>query len=140
MKRELATLVAMSAFLFSLSASAAAPSGPTRHASAQGPGIEPVIVTGSRIPRLAEQGPAPVTTITAEDIRNSGYAKVADVMSGLTQNLGALENNEATGRRDPAAPVAYSRGAAAGKEWLMTPRSRVHFCSFAVDRRVASCL
>jgi hypothetical protein len=31
---------------------------------------------------------------------------------------------EATGRRDPAAPVAFSRGAAASNDSLMTPRSR----------------
>ena len=73
----------MSALVFSLSASAADPPfGTAPDASAQGPGIESVNATGSRIPRLAAQGPAPVTTITAEGIRNSGYATVADVMSG----------------------------------------------------------
>jgi iron complex outermembrane receptor protein len=111
MKRELATLVALSSLVFSMSVTAAdAPNGPTPDAGAQGSGIETVIVTGSRIPRLAAQGPAPVTTITAEDIRNSGYATVADVMSGLTQNLGALDNNQDTNGFSPGAQAVDLRG------------------------------
>jgi hypothetical protein len=57
--------------------------------SGPGPALEPVVVTGSRIPRTAIEGPAPVVIISAQDIKNNGYATVSDVMTALTQNLGA---------------------------------------------------
>jgi iron complex outermembrane recepter protein len=48
--------------------------------------------------------------ITAEDIRNNGYATVADVMSALTQNLGALDNNQNTDGFSPGAQSVDLRG------------------------------
>src|ERR1700722_1212773 len=58
------------------------------------PALEELVVTGSRIPRTAVDGPAPVVTITAADITNNGFATISDVMTSLTQNLGALDNNQ----------------------------------------------
>ncbi|MEA3174471.1 MAG: hypothetical protein QOF42_1882 [Gammaproteobacteria bacterium] len=58
---------------------------------------------------------------------NSPFANLSndeleDQITELTGHLNAA--NEASGRRDSAAPVAFSRGAAASNDWLMTPRSR----------------
>ena len=72
--------------------------------------LEIIIVTGSRIPRVTAEGPAPVVTITAQDIRNNGYATVADVMSALTQNLGVLDNNQSTDGFSPGAQAVDLRG------------------------------
>jgi outer membrane cobalamin receptor len=73
MKITSGTLVVTVAFAAGMPVNAAdAPYGPPADASSQA--LEPVIVTGSRIRRTAIEGPAPVTMITAEDIRNNGYA------------------------------------------------------------------
>jgi outer membrane receptor protein involved in Fe transport len=58
--------------------------------------LEKLTVTGSRIPRAQVEGPAPVVTITAADIRNNGFANTYDIMTSLTQNLGNLDNNANT--------------------------------------------
>ena len=72
--------------------------------------LETVLVTGSHIPRVQAEGPAPVTAITAADIRANGYATMADVMSALTQNLGALDNNQDTNGFTPGAQAVDLRG------------------------------
>ena len=72
--------------------------------------LETVLVTGSHIPRVQAEGPAPVTAITAADIRANGYATMADVMSALTQNLGALDNNQNTNGFTPGAQAVDLRG------------------------------
>jgi iron complex outermembrane recepter protein len=109
MKITSATVVVMAAFAASMPVHAAdAPYGPQPSASAEA--LEPVLVTGSRIRRTAVEGPAPVTMITAEDIRNNGYATVSDVMSALTQNLGALDNNQNTDGFSPGAQSVDLRG------------------------------
>ena len=73
-------------------------------------GLEPVIVTGSRIPRTAVEGPAPVVMITGQQIQLNGFANVADVMTSLTQNLGALDNNQNTDGFSPGAQAVDLRG------------------------------
>jgi outer membrane receptor protein involved in Fe transport len=72
--------------------------------------LETVVVTGSRIPRTAVEGPAPVVTITAQDIKNNGFATVSEVMTALTQNLGALDNNQNTDGFSPGAQAVDLRG------------------------------
>jgi outer membrane receptor protein involved in Fe transport len=78
--------------------------------SASDPALEAVIVTGSRIPRTAVQGPAPVVTITGQQIQLNGFATVSDVMTSLTQNLGALDNNQNTDGFSPGAQAVDLRG------------------------------
>ena len=56
--------------------------------------LDVVEVTGSRIPRAQIEGPAPITTITAEDIKASGFMSVPDVMRSLTQNGGATQSQQ----------------------------------------------
>ncbi|MBS0557148.1 MAG: TonB-dependent receptor [Proteobacteria bacterium] len=72
--------------------------------------LETIEVTGSRIPRAQVEGPAPVVTITAQDIERNGFANVADIMSSLTQNLGALDNNQQTDGYSPGAQAVDLRG------------------------------
>lgn len=48
--------------------------------------LDRVVVTGSRIKRVAIEGPAPVVVITREDIDREGYQTVADILQTLTQN------------------------------------------------------
>ena len=72
--------------------------------------LDTVEVTGSRIPRAQVEGPAPVVIITADDIRNNGYGTVADVMTALTQNLGATDNNQNTNGFSPGAQAVDLRG------------------------------
>lgn len=72
--------------------------------------LDAIQVTGSRIPRAQIEGPAPVITITAQDITNNGFASVAEVMTALTQNLGALDNNQNTNGFSPGAQAVDLRG------------------------------
>lgn len=69
-------------------AASTAPAAPVAH------DLEAVTVTGSRIPRSEIEGPAPVIAITAQDIQQRGFASVPELMTSLTQNLGALDNNQ----------------------------------------------
>jgi len=72
--------------------------------------LQEVVVTGSRIPRSQIEGPAPVVTITAQDIQQRGFASVPDLMTSLTQNLGALDNNQYTDGFSPGAQAVDLRG------------------------------
>jgi len=94
---------------------AARPSAPSTTAPAQSSEPPPkilqeVVVTGSRIPRSQIEGPAPVVTITAQDIQRRGFANVPDLMTSLTQNLGALDNNQYTDGFSPGAQAVDLRG------------------------------
>ncbi|MET0232060.1 MAG: TonB-dependent receptor plug domain-containing protein, partial [Rhodanobacteraceae bacterium] len=72
--------------------------------------LETIEVTGSRIPRAQIEGPAPVVTITSKDITERGFANVSDIMSSLTQNLGALDNNQQTDGFSVGAQAVDLRG------------------------------
>jgi outer membrane receptor protein involved in Fe transport len=72
--------------------------------------LHEITVTGSRIPRSQIEGPAPVVTITAQDIARRGFADVPDLMTSLTQNLGALDNNQYTDGFSPGAQAVDLRG------------------------------
>jgi iron complex outermembrane receptor protein len=48
--------------------------------------LEQVIITGSRIQRTDTDTPAPVQVITSEQIANSGYTSISDVLHALTSN------------------------------------------------------
>jgi len=59
--------------------------------------VETVTVLGSRIPRIRKEGPAPVTTITAQNIAAEGYTSVPDVLKSLTQNGGQTQSQQSYG-------------------------------------------
>ncbi len=81
-------------------------------AFAQEEGLEEVLVIGSRIPRVKAEGPAPVTTITAQDIANQGLTSVPDVLKALTQNNGATQSQQSFSGADftPGAQQVDLRG------------------------------
>src|SRR6185437_7399280 len=89
---------------------APAASSPTSRSEPAPKTLQEVVVTGSRIPRSQIEGPAPVVAITAQDIQRRGFASVPDLMTSLTQNLGALDNNQYTDGFSPGAQAVDLRG------------------------------
>ncbi|UDF05443.1 TonB-dependent siderophore receptor [Asticcacaulis sp. AND118] len=73
--------------------SAAAQEAP---AAAEEP-VETVTVLGSRIPRIRKEGPAPITTVTAQTIAAEGYTTIPDVLKSLTQNGGQTQSQQSYG-------------------------------------------
>ncbi|MES1973920.1 MAG: TonB-dependent receptor [Pseudomonadota bacterium] len=71
-----------------------------------------IIVLGSRIPRIQREGPAPVTTITADDILRNGYQSVPDVLRAITQNGGETQSQQSFSGADftPGAQQVDLRG------------------------------
>jgi outer membrane receptor protein involved in Fe transport len=74
--------------------------------------MEEVLVIGSRIPRVQEEGPAPVTVIDARQIENSGLTNVPDLLKALTQNAGATQSQQSFSGNDftPGAEQVDLRG------------------------------
>ena len=52
---------------------------------AQGEEAKEIIVTGSRIPTVADEGPSAVTVVDSEAIRANGYTNVPELLASLTQ-------------------------------------------------------
>jgi iron complex outermembrane receptor protein len=48
--------------------------------------LQEIVVTGSFLKRTDTETPSPVQVITAEDLRNSGYTNVSDVLRNLSAN------------------------------------------------------
>ena len=101
----------------------AAPAAAPRPRAAQSPApqaatetqvtdLQTVQVTGSRIPRAQVEGPAPITLVTAEDIRAAGFTSVPDVLQSLTQNGGETQSQQSAGGADfsPGAQQVDLRG------------------------------
>jgi len=74
--------------------------------------VEALVVTGSRIPRIATEGPAPVTVITSESIKAAGFNSVPDVLRSLTQNGGETQTQQSSSGADwtPGAQQVDLRG------------------------------
>jgi iron complex outermembrane receptor protein len=85
-------------------------SEPQASATPQSAQLEKVTVTGSMIPRAQVEGPAPITVISARDIAARGFATTADIMTSLSQNLGALDNNSDTDGFSNGAQAVDLRG------------------------------
>jgi iron complex outermembrane recepter protein len=51
-----------------------------------GPGLQEVVVTGSLIKRTDTETPSPVQIISDQDLKNSGYTNVSDVLRNLAAN------------------------------------------------------
>ena len=71
-----------------------------------------IVVTGSRIPTIRDQGPAPVTTITADTIRANGYTSVPELLAAMTQNSGETQSPQSGSSADftPGAQQVDLRG------------------------------
>jgi len=79
----------------SLIALAAAAQTPAVASQDQASDVGEVVVLGSRIPRQIDtEGPAPVTTITSEDILRNGYQSVPDLLRAVTQNGGETQSQQ----------------------------------------------
>ena len=70
------------------------PAPPALEAATPAPSAAEIIVTGSRIPRLVKEGPAPVSVLDAQSIRDRGYATVPDILRALTQNGGETQSQQ----------------------------------------------
>src|SRR5436190_14533669 len=71
---------------------------PARTAAAEQ--VERIEITGTRIPQVNVEGPSPVTTLNAQDIKFDGYAKAEDLLYQLPQvytSQGSMSSNGATG-------------------------------------------
>ena len=89
---KIATVALCGASLMTTATAALAQTGGGAQQSADESGD--VVVLGSRIPRLQQEGPAPVTTVTADDIAKNGFQSVPDVLRSLTQNGGATQSQQ----------------------------------------------
>jgi len=62
--------------------------------------VERIEITGTRIPQINVEGPSPVTTLNAQDIKFDGHAKAEDLLNQLPQvytSQGSMSANGATG-------------------------------------------
>ncbi len=83
--------------------------------------MEEVMVIGSRIPRLKAEGPAPITTIDADQIANSGLTNVPDLLKALTQNGGATQSQQSFSGSTTSRP--------APSRWTCVASARItHWC------------
>src|SRR5882724_1071122 len=62
--------------------------------------VERIEITGTRIPQVNVEGPSPVTTLNAQDIKLDGHAKAEDLLNQLPQvytSQGSMSSNGSTG-------------------------------------------
>jgi outer membrane receptor protein involved in Fe transport len=79
--------------------------------AAQQPGLEEVVITGSRIQRSGFDSPQPLSVIDAEQIEDLGIVNVGDVMRRLPQNTPFFtETNVGIGNFNVGAQLANLRG------------------------------
>ena len=73
---------------------------------------ETIIVTGSRIPTILDQGPSPTTVIDADTIRSNGYTSVPELLAAMTQNGGETQSPQSGSSSDftPGAQQVDLRG------------------------------
>jgi len=62
--------------------------------------VEKIEITGTRLPQVNVEGPSPLTTLNAQDIKFDGHAKAEDLLNQLPQvftSQGSNTSNGATG-------------------------------------------
>lgn len=91
---------------------AAVASAQAQTSTSQPQQLDTVQVTGSRIPRAQVEGPAPVTVVTAEQIKSAGFTSVPDVLRAMTQNGGETQSQQSSSGADfsPGAQQVDLRG------------------------------
>ena len=90
-----AVALAFGAGPLAIAQTAGAVSSAAEQAQAPQGQMQRVVVTGSNIKRADKEGPAPVSVITAQDIRNTGVSSVADLMK-LVPSMGSDTNQDFT--------------------------------------------
>ncbi|CAM3775072.1 TonB-dependent receptor plug domain-containing protein [Roseateles saccharophilus] len=59
--------------------------------------LDKVVVTGSNIRRISGETPSPVQTLSADDLKQSGYNSLSEVLQGITaNNMGSLSQANAS--------------------------------------------
>src|SRR6266705_3590786 len=94
----LAMLAAQIAYAQQPPEQAAPAAQPARTAAAEQ--VERIEITGTRIPQVNVEGPSPITTLNAQDIKLDGHAKAEDLLNQLPQvytSQGSNSSNGATG-------------------------------------------
>lgn len=87
--------------------------------------LEKVVVTGTHIKRAEIEGPAPVTVITAEDIKKQGFATVYDVLQTITEAIGNVQNDYDWGQSSVNAYPLNLRNLGPGRSLLLINGHRV---------------
>ena len=74
--------------------------------------LQSVQVTGSRIPRAQVEGPAPITVVSADQIKAAGFTSVPEVLRSLSQNSGSVQGQQNTtgAQSTPGAQAVDLRG------------------------------
>ena len=84
-----------------------------------------VVVTGSRIGRVQQEGPSPVVTITSEDLDQRGYTTVLEALNDLSQNAGGGIDQQNTFGFVPSASAVDLRGFGVGRSLVLIDGRRV---------------
>ncbi|MFC7520643.1 TonB-dependent receptor plug domain-containing protein [Xanthomonas populi] len=87
--------------------------------------LDTVTVTGSRIARAQVEGPAPVTVITAEDIRKQGFSTVWESLGTLTQFSGSAFNESDQTGSSPNGQYLNLRGLGPGYQLILLNGKRM---------------
>src|SRR5712691_2118525 len=59
--------------------------------------VERIEITGTRLPQINVEGPSPVTTLNAQDIKFDGHAKAEDLLNQLPQVYTSQGSNSSNG-------------------------------------------
>jgi len=87
--------------------------------------LEPVIVTGSHIPRIMTEGPSPVTTITADEMDARGFTTIQEAANSLTQITGIAQPESYAGGFTQNANALDLRGLGANHTLILLDGKRV---------------
>ena len=86
--------------------------------------IEKVVVTGSRIKRTDMEGPAPIITITAEDLNDKGFTSAYDAIQSLSAATGTNQGQAFGGFTANAETVNF-RGLGPNRTLILLNGKRV---------------
>ncbi len=87
--------------------------------------LEPQVITGSRIPTIAKEGPSPVTVITSDDISARGFTTVQEAIAALPQVTGNAQNESQAGTFTQNANGVDVRGLGPGRTLVLVDGRRV---------------
>jgi len=89
--------------------------------------LEEILVTGSLIPREANEGMSPITVVTSEDMDKEGLMSIGDVMDSLTENSGYTEGKESNllGRFTTGGQEVNIRGFGTGRTLILLNGRRI---------------
>ncbi|MGA2953840.1 MAG: TonB-dependent receptor [Caulobacteraceae bacterium] len=94
-------------------------------ANAAAPAVSEIIVTGSLIRRTDIETPSPVTAVSAEQLRTSGFDTLSSVLTNITANgAGTLSNNNSVAFAGGASGIAL-RGLSVGATLTLVDGQRM---------------